>query len=193
MIRLGILGSTRGTSMQAIVEAIDRKELPAVIGVVVSNKPDALILERAKSNGVPAVYINPHSLTREQYDEKVSALLHQHHVDLVVLIGYMRIISDEFIAGWENKIINVHPSLLPAFAGMMDLDVHKAVIASGVKETGCTVHFVTREVDAGPVILQKKCSVLDDDLPEVLKARVQELEGASLIESIEIVASHFQQ
>lgn len=184
MIRLGILGSTRGTNLLAIVEAIQQQTLSASIAIVISNKADALILERAKSYHLPTQWVEAKGLTREAYDEKVSALLQDQAVDLVVLIGYMRILSEPFVKQWENKIINVHPSLLPAFAGMMDVDVHRAVLQAGVKETGCTVHYVTKEVDAGPIVTQLRCPVLTDDTPESLKTRVQALEGKALIEAI---------
>lgn len=184
MIRLGILGSTRGTSMSALIQAIEQRQLPAQIAVVISNKADAPILQKAYDHGLITEYISPRGLTREEFDQHVSELLRAHEVDLVVLIGYMRILSDAFVAAWENKIINVHPSLLPAFAGKMDLDVHRAVLASGVAETGCTVHYVTAEVDAGPVILQKTCEVYPGETAEELKQRVQNLEGEALVEAV---------
>jgi phosphoribosylglycinamide formyltransferase-1 len=184
MIRLAILGSTRGTNLDAIVEAISQHQLAASIEIVISNKSTAYILERARSYGLTTEFVDPDGLTREGYDLKISDLLLQYHVDLIVLIGYMRILSPAFISRWENKIINVHPSLLPAHAGKMDMDVHKAVIADGDKETGCSVHYVTEEVDAGPVIIQKKCPVLTLDSPQNLKDRVQKLEGAALVEAI---------
>lgn len=184
MLRLGILGSTRGTAMLPILAAIEEQRLSASVEVVISNKADALILSRAKSHGIETYHLEPRDLTREQYDEKVSALLRQKQVDLILLIGYMRILSNAFVTEWANKMVNIHPSLLPAFAGKMDLDVHRAVLQSGVKETGCTVHYVTADVDAGPILLQMKCVVLPTDTPEILKARVQALEGKALIEAI---------
>ncbi len=184
MIRLGILGSTRGTNMLAIIDAIEKKKLSATIEIVISNKAEAMILERAKSYHLPTQFIDGKNIPREIFDQQVSKVLHDHQVDLVVLIGYMRILSADFVREWENKIINIHPSLLPAFAGKMDLDVHRDVLAAGVKETGCTVHFVTEEVDAGPIIVQKKCMVLDNDTPESLKSRVQSLEGEAMVEAI---------
>ena len=189
MIRLGILGSTRGTHLQAIVDAIRNKELSASIEIVISNKKDAGILSRAQDDHMTSTFIDPTGLSRAAYDEKVSACLNQHHVDLVVLIGYMRILSDAFVATWQNKIINVHPSLLPAFAGMMDLDVHRAVINAKVRESGCTVHYVTAEVDAGPILLQSKCDVLPNDTAESLKMRVQQLEGVALVTAIRQIAN----
>lgn len=183
-MRLGVLGSTRGTHLLAILDAIKQKKISASIEIVISNKSNAFILERAKANGLSIQFIDPIGLTREEYDKKTSSLLHHYQVDLVLLIGYMRILSDEFVTTWQDKLINVHPSLLPAFAGKMDLEVHQAVLQSGVKETGCTVHYVTKEVDAGPIILQKKCAVIPLDTPQTLKERVQQLEGEALIQVI---------
>lgn len=187
MIRLGILGSTRGTNMLALIEAIRDKLLPATIEVVISNKPNAVILERAKLNGLHFEYLSSENLSRVAYDQKITDLLMRHHVDLVVLIGYMRILSPDFVACWPNKVINVHPSLLPAFAGKMDKEVHQAVLDSGINETGCTVHYVTQQVDSGPIIVQKKCSVLSGDTPDSLKERVQQLEGQALIKAIQFI------
>ena len=160
MKNFAVLGSTRGTNLSAIAEAILHHQLPDSLQVVVSNKADTGILERAHSYGLNAQFVDPQNLSREAYDKKISALLHAYHVDFIVLTGYMRILSDDFVREWQNKIINVHPSLLPAYAGMMDMAVHEAVIAAGDTETGCTVHYVTEEVDAGPVVLQKKCRVM---------------------------------
>lgn len=189
MIRLAILGSTRGTNMLTIIDAIKQKQLNAEIKIVLSNKADAMILERAKNHGLPAQFVDSANQTRESFDQKVSELLREYAIDLIVLIGYMRILSPAFVKQWENKIINVHPSLLPAFAGKMDLDVHRAVLAAGVKETGCTVHQVTQEVDAGPIVIQKKCVVLAEDTPEHLKERVQQLEGVALVEAIRLLSA----
>ncbi|MFI4962305.1 MAG: phosphoribosylglycinamide formyltransferase [Legionellales bacterium] len=187
MIKLGILGSTRGTNMLTLIEAIESGTLAASIEVVISNKSNALILERAAAKGIPIETVNPKGFVAGESDRIMSDLLSQYHVDLVVLIGYMRILSKEFVSLWNNKIINVHPSLLPAFAGKMDGDVHQAVLDSGVKETGCTIHYVTEQVDAGPIILQKKCRVLAGDTADSLKERVQLLEGCALIEAISVI------
>jgi phosphoribosylglycinamide formyltransferase 1 len=184
MIRLGVLGSTNGTNLAAIIDAIRCNTLSASIEIVISNKSSAFILQRARAQGISAEFVSAEGLTRAAYDKRVADVLMQHHVDLVVLIGYMRILSAEFIAQWKNKIINVHPSLLPLHAGKMDLDVHRAVLVAGEKETGCTVHYVTEDVDAGPIILQKKCCVLEGDDAETLKQRVQKLEGVALVEAI---------
>lgn len=184
-MRLGILGSTKGSNLSALINAAVAKKLPASIAVVVSNKSNALILARGEQHAIPACFINPENMTREHYDEKITKVLQQFEVDLVLLIGYMRILSGPFIAAWRNKILNVHPSLLPKHAGKMDLAVHKAVLDANEVETGCTVHYVTEEVDKGPVLLQKKTLVYPFDTPETLKKRVQALEASTLIEAIQ--------
>ena len=189
MIRLGILGSTRGTNLLPIIDAINQHKLLATIEVVISNKRNAIILERAQHNGLHTEHVSPEGLSRAQYDMQISRILQQHKVDLVVLIGYMRILSEEFVALWNNKVINVHPSLLPAFVGKMDLEVHQAVIQAGARETGCTIHYVTKDVDEGPILLQKKCTVSEHDTPESLKEKVQHLEGIALVEAIQNIAS----
>lgn len=188
-LRVGILGSTRGTDMQAIIEAILDRRLHASIAVVVSDREQAGILERAGTYGIPAYHIptrtNGVRKDRRTYDTEVDEVLKKHKTELVVLIGYMRIVSPLFCSRWKNRMINVHPSLLPDFAGGMDTDVHAAVLASGRSETGCTVHLVTEEVDGGPILEQRRCSIRPEDTPETLKGRVQQLEGAALIEVIE--------
>ena len=189
MIRIAILGSTRGTNLNAVVAAIKQQRLPASIELVLSNKADAPILEKASQFGLKSLFINPQGLSRSDFDHSLSEILSQHRIELIVLIGYMRILSAEFVLNWENKIINIHPSLLPAYAGLMNLDVHQAVLDGAEHETGCTVHFVTEQVDAGPIILQKKCPVLAGDTPELLKTRVQELEGDALIEAKYTIAT----
>lgn len=184
MIRLGVLSSSRGSHLLAICNAIQQQILPATVEVVISNKPDTGVLTVASDRHIHAKFVDTVGLTREAHEENISTVLRSHHVDLVVLAGYMRILSPQFINAWPNKIINTHPSLLPAFAGLMDLHVHRAVLDAGVKQTGCTVHVVVEEVDAGPILVQKTCDVLPSDTPETLKARVQGLEGEALIEAI---------
>lgn len=185
MIRLGILGSTRGTNLSALVAAINNDSLDASIDIVISNKMDAPILESATNFGIKSVFVSPDGFSRQSYDFCLSNLLKQHGIDLVVLIGYMRILTPHFVCNWNNRIINVHPSLLPDFSGLMDLDVHRAVLNTAATITGCSVHFVTEDVDSGPLLVQKKCSVLVDDTPESLKSRVQQLEGQALVEAIQ--------
>jgi phosphoribosylglycinamide formyltransferase-1 len=188
-LSLGILGSTRGTDMMALVSAIKQNQLNATIDMVMSDKRDAMILERAKSFGIQAQFIDPANLSREEYDKILARIFATQRVEMIVLIGYMRILSEVFVNQWRNKIINVHPSLLPDFAGIMGDKVHEAVIRSGKRETGCTVHYVTEEVDAGPILMQKRCMVLPQDTVQSLKARVQELEGAALVDAITSIAT----
>jgi phosphoribosylglycinamide formyltransferase-1 len=183
-VRLGILGSTRGTDMLAIIAAIKEQRLPAEIAIVLSDRSAAQILERAAAEQIPAQFIGARGLAREEFDAKLTKALEEYDVELIVLIGFMRILSSEFVKRWKHKIINIHPSLLPEFAGGMNNDVHQAVLDAGKKETGCTVHYVTEEVDAGPILIQKRCPVLPEDTVETLKTRVQHLEGLALIEAI---------
>lgn len=185
MMRLGILGSTRGTNLAAIVSAIHQQQLAAEVAVVVSNQPSALILEKAKQYHLPFVCIESKGKLREAFDHEVTMVLQQHHVDLVILIGFMRILSADFIATWRGRILNVHPSLLPKHAGMMDLAVHRAVLAAGETITGCTVHGVTEVVDAGPVLVQATCGVFPGDTEWMIKQRVQALEGDALVKAIQ--------
>ncbi len=185
-LKIGVLGSTKGTSLQGVIDAIEKGELDARIVLVVSNKKDAVILERAKKHDLPSLYIiADENESREDYDEKVSAAFREAGADVILMIGYMRIISPAFVREWEGRMLNVHPSLLPAFGGKMNKDVHRAVLESGVKETGCTIHLVTEEVDSGPIILQKKCAVLPGDTTEALKDRVQALEKDSFVEVLQ--------
>jgi formyltetrahydrofolate-dependent phosphoribosylglycinamide formyltransferase len=180
-LRVGVLGSTRGTALQGVLDAIADGSLDVEIAVVISNKSEAQILERAAKYGVKTLHIDATGLKRAEYDERVSAALQEAGVELVLLIGYMRIVTAEFVEVWRGRLLNVHPSLLPAFGGMMNMSVHEAVIAAGVKQTGCTIHQVTEEVDAGPIVLQKRCDVLPGDTAEMLKERVQALEQQAFV------------
>jgi phosphoribosylglycinamide formyltransferase 1 len=184
-LKVGILGSTRGTALQGILDALANGSLAADIAVVISDRAAALILERATAHNIPAIFIDPKGLTREAYDESVTAALRHAGVQLVLMIGYMRIVSAAFVTAWSGRLLNVHPSLLPAFGGLMNRSVHEAVLAAGVTETGCTIHQVTDDVDAGPIVLQKKCAVLPGDTVETLKDRVQALEQAAFVEVLQ--------
>ena len=191
MIKLGVLGSTNGTDLQAIFDAIGSGELNAEVSVVVSNQKDAYILERAENHNVPAFYISHKGKSRKEFDLEMTAVLKNHNVDLVLLIGFMRILSAEFCGEWQDRLLNVHPSLLPKYAGGMDTNVHEEVIKNGDTETGCTIHFVTDEVDGGPILIQKKCNVEAGDTVETLKTKVQELEGRAFIEAIQLIQNNF--
>ena len=183
-IRLAILGSTRGTSMQALIEAINAKKLSAQIEIVVSNRADAGILTRAESFGLNTCCLESKNLSRQRYDDHLNAILSLLPIDLIVLIGFMRILSAPFVERWRNKIINVHPSLLPKHKGLMDLAVHESVLASSDKLSGCSVHYVTQSVDGGQILMQKTCQVEKTDTVFSLKEKVQALESVALIEAI---------
>ena len=186
MIRLGVLGSTNGTDLQAILDAVSEGELDAVVAVVISNRTGAYILERAEINNVSSFFISHKGKKREEFDGEITAVLKEHSVDLVLLIGFMRILSPEFCRVWQDRILNVHPSLLPKYAGGMDINVHEEVLKNKDTETGCTIHFVNEVVDAGPILIQKKCDVDPDDTVDSLKTKVQTLEGEAFIEAIKL-------
>ncbi len=185
-IKLGILGSTKGTDLQTIIDAIDHGELEASIEVVISNRKKAYILERARNHGIKAVIISHKGKNREDFDREMTDVLNSRGVKLILLIGFMRILSPWFCRYWESRIFNVHPSLLPKYAGGMDMNVHVEVLRNKDSETGCTIHIVTEKVDAGPIVVQKKCTVNSGDTPESLKAKVQALEGEAFIEAIKM-------
>ena len=187
MISLGVLGSTNGTDLQAILDAISGRKLNANVAVLISNRANAYILERARNHNVPAFFISHKKKTRKEFDAEMTAVLKKHNVDLVLLIGFMRILSAEFCREWQDRILNVHPSLLPKYTGGMDTNVHAEVLENGDKETGCTIHFVTEELDAGPILVQKSCRVEIDETVQSLKAKVQALEGVAFIEAIQLV------
>ena len=181
-LKVGVLGSTRGTALQGVIDAIAAGTLDVDIVLVVSDKQSAPILERAARHGIRALFLNPAGVKREDYDQQVSEALREAGAELVLLVGYMRIVSDQFVNTWRGRLLNVHPSLLPAFGGLMNMKVHEAVLAACVSETGCTIHQVTEEVDGGPIVLQKRCPVLPGDTAETLKVRVQALEQAAFVE-----------
>ena len=189
MIKLGVIGSTKGTVLQFIIDGINSEKVDAQVAVVISNRKTAYILERARINEIPSIYIPHKNKEREVFDSEISAVLKKYNVELVLLIGFMRILSTRFCADWNNKVLNVHPSLLPKYSGGMDTNVHEQVIENNDKETGCTIHFVTDELDAGPILIQKKCEVNPRDTIHSLKYKVQKLEGAAFLEAIEIFNS----
>ena len=184
-VRLGVLGSTKGTDLQAIINAIENNILDATVEVVISNVASAYILERAEKYSIPHYFISHKDKERTGFDLEISTILEKYQVELVLLIGFMRILSDKFCKMWEGRLLNVHPSLLPKYAGGIDTNVHEEVIRNGDEETGCTIHFVTADVDSGPILIQKKCPVSQNDTPESLKKKVQKLEGEAFIEAIQ--------
>lgn len=183
-MRLAVLGSTNGTDLVPVVGAERSGSLSASVNVVISNNESSGILKKARHYGIENYFICHKNKKRGVFDFEMSQILENKKIDLILLIGFMRILSPGFVNRWGGKIINVHPSLLPKYAGGMNNDVHESVLAAGDKETGCTIHLVTKEVDGGPILLQKSCPVFENDSVESLKERVQELEGKAFIEVI---------
>jgi phosphoribosylglycinamide formyltransferase-1 len=172
-IGIGVLASGRGTNFEALARAVKRGDTNGEIRVLIANIPDAPVLKRAEAEHIPAKLI-PHRdfKQRAEFEQKLVAELRQYDVGLVCLAGFMRILSPVFVSAFENRIMNIHPSLLPAFAGLQGMQVHEAAVAAGVKVAGCTVHFVTGNVDAGPIIVQRAIPVHEGDTAESLSLRV---------------------
>jgi phosphoribosylglycinamide formyltransferase-1 len=187
MKRIGILLSGRGSNFEAIAGSVAAGRIPdAEIAVVISNRPEAHGLEIAHNLGLHAVCIPSRGLDRVEYDRMVLAELRRRKVDIVCLAGYMRLLSAEFVQAWPERLLNIHPSLLPAFTG---LDAQHQAIDYGVKISGCTVHFVDEHLDHGPVILQAAVPVLDDDTADTLSTRILREEHRIYSEAIRIVLS----
>lgn len=173
-VRIGVLASGRGSNLQAVIDAIEAGRVDAQIVLVLSNKKDAVALERARKHGLTDVFLDPKSFagqpdSRESYDRAVLDVLLKHDVELVLLAGYMKIVTPVLVKAYENRMMNIHPSLLPSFPG---LDAQKRALDHGVKLSGCTVHFVTEGVDEGPIIIQAAVPILEGDTPEALAARI---------------------
>jgi phosphoribosylglycinamide formyltransferase 1 len=185
MHSLGILLSGRGSNFVAIADSVEAGRIAdARIAVVISNREDAAGISIARERGLNALLIPSKGRTREEHDREVVAALKQHHVDLVCLAGYMRLLSPWFVRQFPQKILNIHPSLLPAFPG---LEAQEQAFAYGVKVSGCTVHFVDEELDHGAIIVQKSVPVLEGDNETTLAARILEQEHVSYTEAIRIV------
>lgn len=185
MKNLGILLSGRGSNFVAIADSIDAGRIPdARIAVVISNKADALGIATARERGYEALVISSKGRPREEHDRGVVAALRQHNVELVCLAGYMRLLSPWFVQQFPQKILNIHPSLLPAFPG---LEAQEQASAYGVKVSGCTVHFVDEELDHGAIVVQKAVQVLDGDDEHTLAARILEQEHIAYSEAIRLV------
>jgi phosphoribosylglycinamide formyltransferase-1 len=181
-MNIGILISGRGSNMVALVDAVKSSEIPdSRVAVVISDKPNAAGLEKARDRGVETVVIERRGRTREEQDADIIAELKRRDIELVCLAGYMRLLSCDFVNAFPDQIINIHPSLLPAFPG---LDAPKQALEHRVKVTGCTVHFVNEELDAGPIILQRSVDVRDDDTVESLSARILEQEHIAYVEAV---------
>lgn len=180
--RLAVLLSGRGSNFLAIQEASARGEVPADVVVVVSNKSDAPGLVKAREHRIPAYGIDHrHYPTREAHEAEVIRIIDDHGADLVILAGYMRLLSPIFVGHYRNRITNIHPSLLPAFPGV---DAQRQALEHGVRVAGCTVHLVDESLDGGPILVQKAVPVLDDDTPDALAARILGEEHAAYVEAI---------
>ncbi|MBX3268493.1 MAG: phosphoribosylglycinamide formyltransferase [Acidobacteria bacterium] len=187
-MKIGILISGRGSNMVALVDAVASGEIPgSEVAVVISDKADAAGLAKAAERGVETLVIERNGRKREEHDSEIVAALKDRGVELVCLAGYMRLLSPLFVQAFPDRIINIHPSLLPAYPG---LNVHERVIAAGENRSGCTVHYVNEDLDAGPVILQREVPVLAGDTPETLAARILEQEHSAYVDAVrEVVAA----
>ncbi len=185
--RTAVLISGRGSNLQALIEATAKPEAAAEIVLVVSDRADAPGLERARDAGIATRVIDPSAYqTRDQFDRDLSTILQRDDIKLVCLAGFMRILSRWFVERWRDRVLNIHPSLLPAFRG---LDTHRRALEAGVRFAGCTVHLVRPELDAGPIIVQGVVPVRRDDTPETLAGRVLEVEHRCYPLALELVAS----
>ena len=174
VFKLAVLVSGRGSNLQAIIDSIEREELNAHISIVISSTRDAMALKRAEKHGIKTIFIDPTAyLNSKEYDKALIGKLKKFSIDLICLAGYMRILGEEVIQTFKEKIINIHPSLLPAFPG---LNAQKQAIVHGVKFSGCTVHFVDSGIDSGPIILQTAVPVYDNDDEKSLSKRILEQE-----------------
>ncbi len=194
MLRVGVMVSGGGTNLQAILDAIDSKKIRnATVAAVISNNRNAYALERARNHGIEAVCVSPKDYeTRAQFNEALLAKVDEYRLDLIVLAGFLVAIPAAMIQKYPNRIINIHPSLIPSFCGVgyYGLKVHEAALKRGVKITGATVHFVDEGTDTGPILLQKAVEVKPGDTPEILQRRVmEEAEWILLPKAIDMIAN----
>jgi phosphoribosylglycinamide formyltransferase-1 len=189
-LRVAVLASGRGSNLQAVIDAIEEGTVQAKIVAVISNKKDAPALERARRQGLSSLFVDPKPYAgapdgREAYDREILEVLRRHDAELVLLAGYMKIVTSALVKTFANRMMNIHPSLLPSFPG---LDVQKKAIEWGCKLAGCTVHFVTEGVDEGPIILQAAVPVLDDDTSDTLAARILKQEHKIYPRAVQLFA-----
>jgi phosphoribosylglycinamide formyltransferase 1 len=183
--KLAVLVSGRGSNLQAIIDSIEKNNLAAEISLILSNVPDAYALQRGKKHGLESIFLDPKSFSsRDDYEKQMIKLLQSKSIDLVCLGGFMRILGKKFIEAFSGKIINIHPSLLPAFPG---LNVQEKALQHGVRFSGCTVHFVNEEVDGGAIILQAVVPILDADDTQSLSDRILEQEHIIYPEAIRLI------
>jgi phosphoribosylglycinamide formyltransferase 1 len=186
-MKIGILISGRGSNMMALVDAVQNAEIPdSEVAVVISDKPHAAGLVKACERGVETLVIERHGRAREEHDAEIISELKRRGVELVCLAGYMRLLSPSFVAAFPNRILNIHPSLLPKFAG---LNVHERVLASGETVSGCTVHYVNDDLDAGEIIMQREVPIIKGDTPESLAARILEQEHRLYVDAVKKIAT----
>jgi phosphoribosylglycinamide formyltransferase-1 len=186
MLNLGILVSGKGSDLQSIIDSIGTGYLTeAKIAVVISNKADAFALERARNQGIPAVFIEFRKKPRLDFDKEMIEVLKKYKVDLVVMAGFMRLVTQEFVSVFKGRIINIHPALLPSFPGTHG---HRDALAWGVKVSGCTVHFLDEQMDHGPIIMQHAVEVMNDDTEETLSQRILVHEHNLLPKAIKLYA-----
>ncbi len=190
LTRVAVLVSGGGSNLQALIDAINEDEIPARIVLVISNKPGVYALKRALKHDISSLVIPTENLSREEYSDLILQKLQREKIDLVCLAGFMRILSPKVPEAFPNRILNIHPSLLPAFGGkgMYGLRVHQAVLESGAKYTGATVHLVTADTDKGPIVCQQVVKVEDDDTPESLARRVLEVEHQIYPKALKLVS-----
>jgi phosphoribosylglycinamide formyltransferase 1 len=184
MLNIAVLSSTKGTSIDKTFNEIVTGYLDVCVKVVISNRLDAFILQRAKNYSFEYICIESKGKKRDDFNAELLQELQKYSIDLIVLVGYMKILDINIVRFYKDKIINVHPSLLPKFAGGMDIDVHLQVINAGETESGCTIHLVDENIDTGKILLQKNCLLDDGETPETLKKKIQELEAESLLQVI---------
>jgi phosphoribosylglycinamide formyltransferase-1 len=189
ILEIGVVGSTDGNDLPAIVKSIRKGKLKSLarIAVIISDKKDSGILKKAKHYKIEHYYLGPKGMGRTEYDKKIAEKLEKHNVQLIALIGYMRLFSSWFVKRFKNRIMNIHPSLLPSFPGI-DRSVHKAVLDYGSKVSGCTLFFVDEGKDTGPIIMQKAVPVYKDDNINTLRKRVQKAEQEIYPEVIKLYA-----
>ena len=183
---IAVLVSGGGTNLQALIEGTEKNLINGKISVVISNRKNAYGLERAKLHNIESIYIRGDNISVEEFDEKLIKELKSRNIDVVVLAGFLKILGRDFIKTFENKIINIHPSLIPSFCGdgFFGIKVHEKALEYGVKISGATTHFVSEIPDEGPIIMQKSLEVFDEDTPESLQRRVLNIEHEILVESI---------
>ena len=172
--KIGVLISGNGSNLQALIDACARPDFPAEISVVISNRSDAYGINRAREHGIPAHIIDhTHFAVREAFENAIQEMLEHHNAEIVCLAGFMRLLSADFVAHWGGRMLNIHPSLLPQFKGAHAI---RNALAAGARETGCTVHLVTKEVDAGPILMQARVPIMPGDTEETLRERIHEQE-----------------